>query len=122
MRKRSYTISGIVQLGQGRGGQTGAPTANLDIKLAMAERLPKGLYACTAQVNGDTERGLLYYGHNSLTNRDCLEAHLFDFAEDLYGKQITVTMTKHLRGEKKFHSVAELREQIKKDLAGARRG
>lgn len=121
MRKRSYTIFGIVQLGQGHGGKLGAHTANLDIKLAVAERLPKGLYACKVQVNGDTEAGLLYYGHNSLTNQDCLEAHLFDWSGDLYGRQITITTTKYLRREKKFRSVAELREQIKKDLAGARR-
>jgi riboflavin kinase/FMN adenylyltransferase len=50
-----------------------------------------------------------------------LEVHLFDFSGDLYGQTIKVRFVKHLREEKKFASVEELRDQISKDVVEARK-
>jgi riboflavin kinase/FMN adenylyltransferase len=50
-----------------------------------------------------------------------LEVHLFDFSGDLYGKELRIRFVKHLRPERKFASVEELREQIAKDAEEARR-
>ncbi|HXA70280.1 MAG TPA: riboflavin kinase, partial [Stellaceae bacterium] len=49
-----------------------------------------------------------------------LEAHLFDFAGDLYGKHIRVALIEHLRPERKFGGLAELKAQISADAAQAR--
>ena len=112
---KTKTISGIVLAGNSNGEKTGARTANLDINLA--KDLPKGLYSCKVDLDGTSYRGLLYYGINSLTNKDCLEIHILEFNGDIYGKHITVTTERYLRFPKKFKSVEKLSEQIKKDLA-----
>ena len=108
-------ISGIVLAGNNNGEKVGARTANLDISLA--KDLAKGLYACKVDLNGIFYRGLMYYGINSITNKDCLEVHILEFNGDIYGKNITVNTERYLRFPKKFKSVEKLSEQIKKDLS-----
>ena len=44
-----------------------------------------------------------------------VEAHIFDFDEDIYGKVIMVQILENIRKEVKFNSVAELKEQINSD-------
>lgn len=111
---QSYTISGTVLLGQKRSNETGAATANLE--LTLAKNLPKGLYLCTVILNNKKYTGLLYHGHNSLSQKDCLEVHILNFSQDIYGQGIKVTTEKFIRPEKKFATTQELKEQIKKDL------
>src|SRR3989338_4231808 len=111
---RSRTIIGTVLAGKNQGDKIGAKTANLD--LALAQNLPKGLYLATVESDGQTHRGLLYYGINSLTSKDCLEVHLLDFGGDLYGKKITVMTERYMRFPKRFATVEGLAEQVRKDL------
>ena len=82
---KTKIISGIVLTGNNNGEKVGARTANLDI--GLAKNLNKGLYSCKVDLNGVFYRGLLYYGINSLTNKDCLEIHILEFNEGLYGKK-----------------------------------
>ena len=42
---------------------------------------------------------------------------MFDFNEDLYGKELVVRFKYFVRGEKKFNGVDELKAQIEKDVA-----
>jgi len=49
-----------------------------------------------------------------------VEAHLLDFDADLYGEEVEVTFLDKLRGEKKFGSMNELKEQIARDVEQAR--
>ncbi len=112
---KTKVISGIVLPGNNNGEKTGARTANLDISLA--KDLDKGLYSCKVDLDGTSYRGLMYYGINSLTNKDCLEIHILDFNGDIYGKNIRVTTERYLRFPKKFKTVEALSTQIKKDLA-----
>jgi riboflavin kinase/FMN adenylyltransferase len=113
----AYIITGTVIPGYGRGGETGAHTANFDVELASRQSMPKGLYACTAVINNTTYDGLLYYGYNSLSQEDCLELHLFEFSKGLEGVHIEVTTTKFKRPEMRFANVEELRKQIEIDLS-----
>ena len=110
---RQRFIRGTVVRGYQQGAGLGAATANLDVSLA---NFPKGLYACTVLVNNKEYHGLLYYGINSVSNKDCLEAHLLQFDGDLYGKEIVVKRGKFLRPPKKFSSLLDLAEQIKDDI------
>lgn len=112
---KTKIISGTVLTGNSNGEKLGAKTANLDIDLA--KDIDKGLYSCKVDLDGIFYRGLLYYGINSLTNKDCLEIHILEFNGDLYGKKITASTERYLRFPKKFKSVEKLSEQIKKDLA-----
>ncbi len=112
---KTKIISGIILTGNNNGEKTGARTANLDI--GLAKNLAKGLYSCKVDLNGIFYRGLLYYGFNSLTNKDCLEIHILEFNGNIYGKKITASTERYLRFPKRFKNVEKLSEQIKKDLA-----
>ena len=48
-----------------------------------------------------------------------MEAHLIDFAGDLYGQELEVAFVDKLRGETQFPSLAELRQQIARDILDA---
>lgn len=111
---RPRTLTGTVLAGHNQGEKVGARTANLD--LGLAKLLPKGLYLSRVQVEGVEHQALLYYGINSLTNKDCLEVHLLDFNGDLYGKTVSVTTEQYLRFPKKFTTAEQLAVQIRKDL------
>ncbi len=49
-----------------------------------------------------------------------LEAHLFDFDQDLYGHRVRVALIDHLRPEQKFSGLEELKAQIAEDCHQAR--
>jgi len=49
-----------------------------------------------------------------------LEAHLFDYTGDLYGRRLSVEFVAKLRDEQRFPSLAALTEQMHRDAARAR--
>jgi riboflavin kinase / FMN adenylyltransferase len=121
MLGRAYSVAGTVVPGDGLGQRLGFPTANLDTTgLALP---PHGVYAVHADTGGRTHRAVLNIGHRpTLQNPKPqlrVEAHLIDFAGDLYGQEVEVAFVEKLRGEKKFDSLAELRQQIAQDILGA---
>ena len=116
-KKQPFTIAGKVIPGMGRSSETGAHTANLDT--ALAKDLPRGLYSCTVNIQKKEYSGLLYYGYNSLSQKDCLEVHILNFSQNIYKKNIQVVIKKFIRPEKKFKNIKKLKKQITKDLAEA---
>jgi riboflavin kinase/FMN adenylyltransferase len=117
---RYYTVSGRVVKGFQRGRGIGFPTANL---LPRADLLlPNGVYAVKVDIGGQEIPGVANIGLNPTfgVNKRTLEAHLFDFSDDLYGKRLSVAFVARLRGEQKFPSVKELVQQIQKDADHAR--
>ncbi len=110
----TYTIIGTVLPGMKKGTGLGASTANLDI--ALAKDLPPGLYTADVKIGQKEFAGLLYYGYNSLSKTDCLEAHIFNFSENIYGQEIEIITKRFLREPIKFKNREEMMEQIKKDV------
>ncbi|MBW2490188.1 MAG: riboflavin kinase, partial [Deltaproteobacteria bacterium] len=47
--------------------------------------------------------------------------HILDFNENIYGQKIRVNFVRRIRDEKKFSNIAELSDQIKKDIVKARK-
>jgi riboflavin kinase/FMN adenylyltransferase len=122
MLGRPYAISGRVLEGDRIGQQLGFPTANLDMTgLALP---PNGVYAGLAKVEKKFQRVVLNIGFRptvvSAAPQLRVEAHLLDFSGDLYGQELEIEIGNWLRDEKKFTSAAELREQIKRDIAVVR--
>jgi len=119
---RYYQIRGEVQLGKQRGGSVvGFPTANLH--LSEEDLCPKhGVYVTQVIYDGKCYGGVLNIGHNPTFGEEGLsvETHIFDFNQDIYGKPIMINLLKYLRGEEKFSGVAQLTEQIKKDIQQAK--
>jgi riboflavin kinase/FMN adenylyltransferase len=52
--------------------------------------------------------------------RRLLEAHLFDFEGDLYGREVEVRFGKRLREERKLAGLEELKGQIRRDVEAGR--
>lgn len=126
MLGRAYSLAGTVVRGDRLGHQIGFPTANLD---ANGRALPpNGVYAVRAEVLGAlkllSHRGVLNIGVRPTVNdgnpQRRVEVHLLDFQGELYGKEIELTFVEKLRDEKKFPSLDALREQISRDISGAR--
>jgi riboflavin kinase / FMN adenylyltransferase len=119
---RPYTMRGRVVPGQRLGRDIGFPTANLRIERRRAPL--KGIFA--VRVHGIGVAPLA--GVASLGTRPTvggvhtlLEVHLFDFAADIYGREIEVEFVAKLREEEHFPTVEALVEQIHRDAAQARR-
>jgi riboflavin kinase/FMN adenylyltransferase len=107
--------------GAPHGRQLGYPTAN--IRLGRRVSPVGGIFA--VRVHG-IERGAMP-GVASLGIRPTvngteplLEAHLFDFDGDLYGKRIDIEFVARLREEAKFADLDTMVKQIDRDAAEAR--
>ena len=121
MLGRPYSLSGKVIAGKQLGRTIGFPTANLDT--GEAQLPPDGVWAVTARLpDGRVIPAVANLGVRPTVAGEerLLEVHLFDFAENLYGREIDVEFRKHLRPEMKFPSFEQLREQIGKDARAAR--
>ena len=117
---RHYTIEGEVVHGSHRGHALGFPTANIK---SNNELIPAfGVYAVLARVEGRTLKGVASIGIRPTFDGGPVstEVFLFEFSEDLYGKEMEVAFVKRLRGEEKFSDVEALVRQIQKDVQSAR--
>ncbi len=116
---RPYSLSGRVVHGKQR--RIGFPTANLSPGKNL---IPKnGVYAIRAQTPHGVFHGIVNVGYNPTFDNDrlAIEAHLFNFSGDLYGRDITILFIKRVRGEKKFSDVPALVKQIERDIAFTKR-
>jgi riboflavin kinase/FMN adenylyltransferase len=118
---RPYAILGKVVPGQMMGQKLGFPTANIDA--AGLQLPPDGVYAVRVILGDKSFEGIANLGFRPTVSHDhqrVLEVHLFDFGGDLYGMDAEVEFLRFVRGEKKFASVEELRDQIARDIAAVR--
>jgi riboflavin kinase/FMN adenylyltransferase len=126
MLSRDYAIHGVVQRGDARGRELGYPTANLALGDYLRPRY--GIYAVRVTLDADgpvggSERpGVASLGVRPTFDppQELLEAHLFDFDGDLYGRRIEVALHAFIREEKKFDDVAALVAHMREDEAAAR--
>lgn len=113
-----YFIKGQVSYGNQIGKTLGFPTAN--IKLSKSQVIPKfGVYETTTIIDGVTYKSITNIGTNpTIDGKRCplSETHIFDFHENLYQKNITVTFQRMLREEQKFASLDELQNAIERDI------
>jgi riboflavin kinase/FMN adenylyltransferase len=122
---RAFEIESRVEHGDERGASIGFPTANLHLGEYLAPA--HGVYAIRAGMDegGATHwyDGVANYGSRpTFDNKDTiLEAHLFDFDGDLYGRHLRVALIDFLRPEKKFDGIDDLKAQIAIDCENARR-
>jgi riboflavin kinase/FMN adenylyltransferase len=120
---RSFSLSGEVVHGDGRGRTIGVPTANVAVPDGRA--LPAdGVYACWATPEGEGRApAVVNVGWRPTfdgTSRT-VEAHLLvDGAPDLYGRRIELAFVARIRGEERFDGVEALRARIARDIEAAR--
>lgn len=119
---RPYSICGRVVHGAGRGRGLGFPTAN--VRLARPRPALEGIFAvkCFGAATRGLE-GVASLGINPAVKDGgaaTLEAFLFDFSGDLYGRRLTIEFRKKLRDEAHFASLDALAAQIRRDCDAAR--
>lgn len=118
-----FTIEGTVIHGRHVGTGIGYPTANIEYSTEYIH--PKGgVYAGFAWVDGKRYETMINYGHNptfNYRNEMSLEANLFDFHDQIYGKCIRLQFVHFLRGETRFHSRDNLILQLEQDERNTRR-
>lgn len=118
---QSYRIGGHVVRGKQLGRTLGYPTANL--RFGGKTPALQGIYA--ARVHGVVHApwpAVSSFGTRPTVGgiEPLLEAHLFDFDGDLYGRRIEVEFVAKLRDEEKFPDLPTLVAQMDRDAAQAR--
>ncbi len=118
---RPYQITGMVVDGDKIGRGLGFPTAN--IKVAEHYKLipDDGIYAVQVFYNTQRYGGMLYIGNRptlAKTNKT-IEVNIFNFDQNIYGKQLTVSFIERIRGDMTLDGLEALTVQLQKDQESA---
>lgn len=122
MMGRPYEIEGIVKEGNRIGRTVGFPTANL----LMNEHyvIPRqGVYVGEVFVQGRWHPAMMNVGHNPSFNYQkdtSMEAHLFDFTDDIYAQPVIFRFLSFIRGECQFPDKAAFISQLQQDQETAK--
>ena len=119
---RPYEITGKVEKGQQIASkQLELATANITLDKALTYPC-NGVYLVTIKT-----KQRLYYGIANIGTRPTaqdntltLEAHIWDFNQNIYNEHITVTFLHFIRPERKFANFLQLKQQIHKDNTNAK--
>jgi riboflavin kinase/FMN adenylyltransferase len=119
---REFTMSGLVLPGDRIGTEIGWPTVNLSVpagKLVPA----RGIYAGRAITpQGEYMAGISIGYRPTFTSAELrVEAYLLDFSGDLYQQRLGLRFVNRLHDEIRFSEMAELSEQIARDVETTRR-
>ena len=116
-----HILSGTVVPGKQLGRTIGIPTANLLLPKELL--IPKfGVYATLVCIDGEKHPAVTNIGTRPTVEGQgiTVEPWILDFDGDLYGKKITLEFHQFLRPEKKFATLADLQEEIRKNGAQTR--
>lgn len=113
-----YSVTGTVVHGRHLGSRLGMPTVNL---LPPKDKLlpPRGVYTSYVSYGGKHYKSISNVGCKPTVSQEMVlgvETYLYDFREDIYGKQITVNLLSFRRPERRFASVEELKAQMQQDI------
>ena len=119
---RDYAIQGRVVHGNALARQLGFPTAN--IHLNRKKPALQGVYFVKVKncCSNQYYHGIANIGIRPTIEgkKAILEVNIFDFSGDIYGQYLDVTFVCKLRDEKKFDSLADLKQQISQDVCTAK--
>lgn len=114
-----YSVCGVVTHGRQLGRKLGMPTVNL---LPPEEKLlpPNGVYYSYVWFQGRRYPAISNVGYKPTVSDEQVigvESYLYDFTEELYGKEIIVELLDFKRAEMKFDGVEALKAQMGRDIA-----
>ena len=118
----NFYITGKVVKGKGLGRKIGFPTANLEIAEDY-KLIPKnGVYVIKTSIENKLVYGMMNIGMNPTVNgtKKTIEAHFFNFNNDIYNQTLKIEFVARLRDEQKFESVELLKKQLKLDEKNAK--
>ena len=111
-----YRLRGCVEAGAGRGRGIGFPTANIGKLEVMTPGF--GVYGGRVWLEGQVFRTAVNIGANPTfgESHTKIEAHLLDFDQDIYGRDLELELVVRLRDTKRFASIEHLQDQLRNDL------
>ena len=117
---RSWTMKGKVIHGDKRARKMNFPTANLILNGITNPK--KGVYVVKIILNNKVYNGIANFGRRPTFNgkRLLLEVNIFNFNQEIYGKELTVQFIAFIRKEIKFKNFNKLKEQVNKDVIFAK--
>lgn len=111
----AYSLTGKVVAGDKIGRTMGFPTANIQLKDDRKLLPASGVYAVKVWVDEQEYGGMLNIGVRptvSCTGVVRIEVNIFDFHQDIYGREIRIALVARIRGERKFDGITELQKQL----------
>ena len=117
---RPWSIKGIVIKGEKRAREMNFPTANI---LSPNTIHPKrGVYVVNAIFDGKKYSGIANFGRRPTfgDKKVLLEVNIFNFNDEIYGKELTIEFLTFIREEIKFVNFERLKEQVNKDVQSAK--
>lgn len=116
-----YGLEGVVVSGNRLGRTIGFPTANLKLYEPMKLVPGRGVYATRVRVEGRDYLGMTNVGVRPTVSGDGgdvrIETNIFDFNEDIYGLDLSLSFVEKIRDERRFPSLEELAGQLRLDKA-----
>lgn len=114
---RYYMLNGTVVHGDKRGKKIGYPTANIQTEHHQKIIPKNGVYAVKIRVDGEWHKGMMNIGVRPTFEgkHKTMEVNIFNFDENIYGKNVQVLFIERIRDELKFNGVDELITRLKKD-------
>ncbi len=113
----NYFVRGEVKKGREIGKKIGFPTANI---VTSKDKLliKKGVYLTCTVIENKIYSCLTNVGNQPTVNgkENVIETYIHNFNGDLYGKGLSIYFIEKIRDIKKFSSLEELKNQLKKDM------
>jgi riboflavin kinase/FMN adenylyltransferase len=120
MLSRPHFLHGPVVHGRERGRTIGFPTANIQPRTECLP--PDGVYATRVVLSDGIYPSITNIGMRPTFAEPerTFEAHIFDFNQSIYDRDVKLELIERIRPERKFDSADELAAQISRDLKRAR--
>jgi riboflavin kinase/FMN adenylyltransferase len=117
---RPHFLRGPVVHGRERGRTIGFPTANIQSRTECLP--PDGVYATRVVLEEGSYPSITNIGMRPTFGEPerSIEAHIFDFNHDIYGREVKLEIAERIRPERKFESAQALAAQIASDLQRAK--
>ncbi len=118
-----FVLEGNIVKGQQIGRTIGFPTANIDLENPDKIVPKNGVYVAKAYLGDRVLSGVMNVGTRPTVANNgqvTIEIHLFDFQEEIYGQRMKVEVMQHIRDEKRFENIEDLKNQIQLDEITAR--
>lgn len=114
------TIKGTVVRGAGRGKHLGIPTMNIHYQDAPDIR--HGIYVCRVCIDDVWRSAVMHFGPVLMFDPNAItcEVHVFDFDQNVVGKDVSVEVLSYIRPIKIFDSIGQLIDAIENDCRVAR--
>lgn len=114
---RYFSLRNLVIKGDKLARVLGYPTANTLWPNTLV-KLPYGVYFGFAQIDSKVIPALISWGNKPTLSdgkNEMLEAHIYNFSENIYGKIIKIIFVQKLRDQENFGNIRVLKTQLQKD-------